>query len=149
MLLRRHLASTERVLVDLVLDLRRRVRHEDARRILARRHLALRAEERRDELGVNERRLFVLEASRHFAREPEVGILVDRAGDEARDVGLGAEDLGERVGEGRGGLNRDKVPLADVVAVRREGQRAAREAGREGDVREVEAKGLLGLASGD
>lgn len=43
-ILRRDLPSTERILVDLVLDLRRRVRHEDTRRVLRRRHLALRSE---------------------------------------------------------------------------------------------------------
>lgn len=76
----------------------------------------MRAKEGRDEFRVNERGLLVLEALGDFTGDAEVRVLVDRAGDEARDVGLGAEDLGERVGEGGGGLDRDKVPLADVVA---------------------------------
>ena len=116
MLLKRRSSTRERVLVDLVLDLLLRVRHEDARRVDTGRHLALRAEQRRDELGVDKRRLLVLEPRGRFACQAEVGVLVDRARDQARDVRLGAEDLGERVGEGRRGLNRDKVPLADVVA---------------------------------
>lgn len=114
-LLNRRLPPTKRILVDLILDHLCRIRHEDARRVDRSAHLALRTQERRDELGVDEGGLAVLEAGGHFARETEVGVLVDGAGDEAGDVGLGAEDLGERVGEGGGRLDGYEVPLADVV----------------------------------
>lgn len=65
---------------------------------------------------MNEGRFFVLEGTRDFSGDAEVGILVDGAGDETRDVGGGAENLGKRVGEGGGGLDRDKVPFTDIVA---------------------------------
>jgi len=46
-----------------------------------------------------------------------IRILIDGTGNKARDVMLGAEDLGERVGEGRCGLNGDKVILSNVVTM--------------------------------
>ena len=115
-LLLRLLAAGEPVLVHLVLDLRGRVRHEDARRGVARAHLRLRALQRGEELAVQQRRLRVLELGGDVAREPEVRVLVDRAGDEAGDVRGRAEDLREGVGEGGRGLDRGEVDLPDVVA---------------------------------
>lgn len=116
-LLHGRLSSTESIFVDLVLDHLGRVRHEDGGRVNRSGHLGLSAEQRGDKLGVDESRLLVLEARGDFSGEAEVRVLVDGAGDEAGDVGLGAEDLGERVGEGGGGLDRDEVPLSDVVPV--------------------------------
>jgi hypothetical protein len=43
--------------------------------------------------------------------------LIDGTGNKARDIMLGAEDLGERVGEGRCGLNGDKVVFSNVIAM--------------------------------
>lgn len=102
--------------IDLVLDLRGGVAHVDRRVRVARTHLRLRALERGEELRVQQRRLGVLELLRDVAREPEVGVLVDRAGDQAGDVRRRAEDLREGVGEGGRGLDGGEVDLADVVA---------------------------------
>ena len=129
-LLDRRLPARERVLVDFGLNLLGRVGHVDRALDGRRAHLALGAEQRRDELCVDEGRLLVLEALRALARQAEVRVLVDRARDQAGDVGLVAKDLRERVGEGRRCLDRDKVPLADVVAARGRGA-SVRERGRE------------------
>ena len=52
---------------------------------------------------------------RDVSRQAEIGILVDRTRDEARNVGLGAKDLREGVGKGRRRLDGAKMYLADVV----------------------------------
>lgn len=62
------LAAREPVLVDLVLDLVRRVRHEYTRVRVRRAHLRLRALQRGEELGVDQRRLRVLELRRDVPR---------------------------------------------------------------------------------
>ena len=116
MLLDGLLPAREPVLVDLVLDLVRGIVHEYARVDVRRAHLRLWALQRGEELGVDERGLGVLELDGDVAREPEVRVLVDRAGDEAWDVGRAAEDLREGVGEGGRGLDGREVDLADVVA---------------------------------
>ena len=66
---------------------------------------------------MDERGLGVLELARDVAREAEVRILINRAGNERGDVGRGAEDLGEGIGEGRRSLDGDEVDFANVVAV--------------------------------
>ena len=66
---------------------------------------------------MQERRFGVFELLCNIACEAEVWILVDGAGDEAGDVGYGAEYLGEGVLECRCGLDRGKVDFADVVSV--------------------------------
>ena len=104
------------MLVDLVLDLRGGIVHVDARVDVGRAHLRLRALERGEELGVDERGLRVLELDGDVAREPEVRVLVDCAGDEAGDVGLRAEDLREGVGEGGRGLDGGEVDFSDIVS---------------------------------
>ena len=119
MLLDGLLATREAVLVDLVLDLRRRVGHVDARVRVRRAHLRLRALQRREELGVQQCRLRVLQLRRDVSREAEVRILVDRAWDEAWDVRLGAEDLGEGVREGWRGLDGREVDFPNVIPVRK------------------------------
>ena len=83
MLLLRLLPTREAMLVDLVLDLVRGVVHVYARVDVRRAHLRLRPLQRGEELGVDERGLGVLELDGDVAREPEVRVLVDRAGDEA------------------------------------------------------------------
>ena len=101
--------------VDLVFDLPGCVAHEDARVDVRCAHLRLRALQRGEELGVEERGLGVLELDGDVACETEVRVLVDRARDEARDVGCSAKDVREGVGEGGRGLDGGKVDLADVV----------------------------------
>lgn len=115
LLLGRFLTAAERVRVDLLLDLGGRVGHVDARVLVRGGHLGLGAGERGNEGRVDERRLAVLEPLRDLARQPEVRVLVDRARDQGWDVGIGAKDLRERVGKGGCSLDRDKVPLANVV----------------------------------
>lgn len=66
---------------------------------------------------MQERGLGVFELLRDVARETEVWVLVDGAGNEAGDVVGFAEDLRERVGKGGCGLDRCKVYLANIVAV--------------------------------
>jgi hypothetical protein len=129
-LLLRLLSAGEAVLVDLVLDLVRRVRHVDRAVRVARAHLRLRALQRGEELGVHERGLRVLELLRDVTRQPEVRVLVDRARDQARHARVRAEDVRERVRERRRGLDRGEVDLADVVAVG-EAERRARLAVRD------------------
>lgn len=72
-------------------------------------------EEGGNELGVNKSGFFVFESSCDFSCETEIGILIDRAGDQTGDVGAVTVDLGEGVGERGSGLDRDKVPLSDIV----------------------------------
>lgn len=129
-LLNRRLSAREGVLVDLVFDLLGRVGHKDTRRIDRGRHLALSAEQRRDELGVNQSWLFVLESRRHFPRQTEIGILINGTRNQARNIRFGAKDLRERIGEGRCGLDRYERPFPDVVF-------------------ELEAESLLRLSSCD
>ena len=105
------------MLIDLILDLIGLVRHEDAAIGVARAHLRLRALQSGEEARVKEGGLGVLELAGDVAREAEVRVLIDCAGDERGDVGRGAEDLREGVGEGGRGLDGDEVDFANVVAV--------------------------------
>lgn len=105
------------MLIHLILNLRRLVRHINTTVRVARAHLGLRALQRGEELCMQQRGLGVLELLRDVAREAEVRVLVDRAGDEARDVRGRAENVREGVGERRGGLDGGEVDLADVVRV--------------------------------
>lgn len=95
--------------------------HEDGGGVDGGRHLAAGTLEGGEEHGVDECRLGVLQAGSNIAGETEVRILVDGAGDQARNfpvVGrVVSKDVRERVGEGGGSLNRRKVHLANVVAV--------------------------------
>ena len=118
------LPSREGVDLDLPLDFLIRVRQEDGRVSVAAAHLALRALQRREELGVYQRRLSLHgvmtrhQLVRHIAREPEVRILIDGARDEARQrcrVGFFAsQDFGEGAAEGRRRLYGGEGRLADV-----------------------------------
>ena len=60
--------------------------------------------------------LGILELLCDIPCEAEIWILVNCAWDQARDVGRIAKDVGERIREGRGGLDRRKVNLANVIA---------------------------------
>lgn len=97
MLLLRLLTATKTMLIDLILDLGRGVGHVYSGVSIARAHLRLRALEGREELGVDEEGFGVLEFGGDVPGEAEVRVLVDRAGDKARNVGFGAEDLREGV----------------------------------------------------
>lgn len=109
--------SAEGIAVDLVLNLIGCVGEQD--RALDHRggHLALGSLQRREEFGVHQSRLGVLELLRHVAGEAEVRVLVNGAGDEARDVVCLSKDLREGVGERRRSLDADKVTLANIVRV--------------------------------
>lgn len=65
---------------------------------------------------MDQRRLGILELHGDVSRQAEIRVLVYRAWDEARNVALRAEDVWERVGEGRCSLDRGKVNFTDVVA---------------------------------
>ena len=65
---------------------------------------------------MDEGRLLVLQLHGYVTGETEVGVLVDGTWDKARDVVPRAKDIGERVGEGRCGLDGGEVDLADIVA---------------------------------
>jgi hypothetical protein len=64
---------------------------------------------------VDERWLRVFEFLRNVTRKPEVRVLIDRAGDEAWDIGDFAENVREGVREGRSGLDGTEMNFADVV----------------------------------
>lgn len=109
--------AAEGVSVDLVLDLIGGVGQQDGALCDGGGHLALGTLQSREELGVKQGWLGVLELVGDVASETEVGILINGARDKARDVVGSAKDLREGVGEGRSGLDADEVALADVVAV--------------------------------
>lgn len=68
-----------------------------------------------EELGHDEGGLEVAELGGDVPGHAEVGVLVDRAGDEAAHVLARAEDVGEAVGEAGGRLGGREGDLADVV----------------------------------
>mmetsp|Transcript_22472 Transcript_22472/g.57027 ORF Transcript_22472/g.57027 Transcript_22472/m.57027 type:complete len:401 (-) Transcript_22472:153-1355(-) len=118
-LLKRVAAAREGVLVHLVLDLLGCVRHVDGRALVRRTHLCVEALKRGKELGVNQRGLEKAELRRRIARQAEVGVLVDRARDEAGHALVLPEDMRERGREGGRGLYGGKSVLPDVVRVRK------------------------------
>mmetsp|Transcript_3244 Transcript_3244/g.5785 ORF Transcript_3244/g.5785 Transcript_3244/m.5785 type:complete len:222 (-) Transcript_3244:327-992(-) len=114
----------ESVRLDLPFNILRGVRQEDGRVGVAAAHLPLRSLQRREKLGVDQRRLALERVvTRHelmgdVAGEPKVRILVDGAGDEARERGRvgasAAQHVGEGAAEGRCGLHGREGDLADV-----------------------------------
>ena len=98
---------------------------------------------------------------RDVTRQAEIGVLVDRTWDKARNVGLGAKDLREGVGKGRRRLDGAKMYLADVVTGKtknvlarmshemKKGEKTEKVWGSGEDVRVVETKRRLCLAEGD
>lgn len=99
------LPARETVFVDFVLDLIRGVGHEDARVDVRCAHLGLGSLEGREELGMDQRRLRVLQFYGNVSGEPEVWILVDGTWNQARDIALCAKYVRERVRKRRGRLN--------------------------------------------
>ena len=110
------LATRETMLVDLVLNLIRRVGHVYTRIQVGRAHLCLGTLEGGEELGVDQGRFGIFEFDSNVSCQAEVGVLVDGAGDKTGDICAGTEDVGEGVREGRGSLDRAEVDLANVVA---------------------------------
>ena len=148
--------------VDLILNLIRGIAHVYARVDIRRTHLCLRTLQRGEELGVQQGRLRVSQLLRDVTRQAEIGILVDRTRDEARNVGFGAKDLWEGVGKGRRRLDGTKVNLADVVTLKtknvlarmsydkkKQRGRQKRYGEEERNVRVIETKRRLCLAEGD
>ena len=156
------LATTaEPMAVDLILNLIRGIAHVYARVDIRRTHLCLRTLQRGEELGVQQGRLRVSQLLRDVTRQAEIGILVDRTRDEARNVGFGAKDLWEGVGKGWRRLDGTKVNLADIVTWKtknvvarmsndkiRGGDRKGMGKGRR-NIRVIETKRRLCLAEGD
>lgn len=103
--------------VDLVLDLGLGIRHEDGRAVDRGTHLGTGSLESREELCVDQSGLGVLELMSNITREAEVRVLIDRAGNQARNIRASSENLGKSVGEGGCSLNRHKVRLAHVITV--------------------------------
>lgn len=68
---------------------------------------------------MNEAWFGVLEFLSDITCKPEVGVLVYRAGDEARDIRNFAEYVRERVREGRSCLNGTEMDFADVIPVKK------------------------------
>lgn len=68
---------------------------------------------------MDETRLLVAQLGGSIAADAEVGVLVDGAGDQGRDLGhllrVAAEDVREGGSESRGRLDRDVVVLANAV----------------------------------
>ena len=99
MLLLRLLSSREAVFIDLILDLIRRIAHEDTRVRIGRAHFRLWALEGREELGVDQGRFGVFELDGDVAGETEVRVLVYRARDQAGEVTARTKNIWERVRE--------------------------------------------------
>mmetsp|Transcript_928 Transcript_928/g.2925 ORF Transcript_928/g.2925 Transcript_928/m.2925 type:complete len:317 (-) Transcript_928:770-1720(-) len=108
----------ECILVDLLLDLFRRVRDENCAVLIGGAHLGVVALKSWKELGVDEGWLLQLEAVCCIPRHPKVRVLVNGARDEAGIVGPLPENVWERRGERWCRLDGRKAKLADVVAVR-------------------------------
>lgn len=115
--------------INLILDLIGCIAHVDTRIRITRAHLCLRALEGREELAMHQRRFREFEFLSDVAREPEIRILVDCAGDQAGDlVDLGCfdtwsaagEDVREGGREGGCGLDGCKVDFANVVSAHSE-----------------------------
>lgn len=99
------LPARETVFVDFVLDLIRGIGHEDARVDIRCAHLGLGPLEGREELGMNQRRLRVLQFHGNVSGKTEVWILVDGTWNQAWNIALCAEDVRERVRKCRGRLD--------------------------------------------
>ena len=76
-------SAAEPMLVDLIFNLVRSIRHEDARIRIRSAHFCLGTLQRRKEFGVNQSRFGIFELRSYVSRQTEVWILVDRAWDKA------------------------------------------------------------------
>lgn len=110
-------AAGEGILVDLCLDLLGGVVQEDGRLRQRRAHLCVVALQRWEELGVDKCRLDGSEFGRNVARQSEVRVLVDSAGNEAGNGVVGGQHDREGRRQGRRGLDGGETMLADVVRV--------------------------------
>lgn len=93
---------------------------------------------------MNQRRLRVFELRGYVSGQPEVWVLIDRAGDKAGYIRDGTEDLRERVGEGWGGLNSGEVDFPYVISGRIDQQSSA-VCGGCVRLRVIETEGRFGL----
>lgn len=101
----------------LVLDLIGRIRHKDSRGVDRGTHLGTRTLKGREELGVDQARLRVFQTLGHITRQTEVRVLVNSARNKARNILLAAKYMRERVGEGRGGLDSNKMQFTDGIPI--------------------------------
>ena len=104
--------------VDFVLYLIRLVGHENAAVGVACTHFRLRALKGGEEFRVDESGFGVLDLLGNVAGQSEIGILVDGARDEARDISRSPKDLGEGARERGCGLDGSKMHFANVVPER-------------------------------
>lgn len=72
---------------------------------------------------MDQSRLLVLQSGSHVPSKPEIGILINRAGNKRRDFfdcfGVRSEDVGESSSESCASLDCRKMHFSDVVAVSR------------------------------
>ena len=152
--------TAEPVAVDLILNLIWGIAHVYARVDVRRAHLCLRTLQCREELRMQQGRLRVSQLVCDVTRQAKIWILVDRTWNEARNVGLGAKDLWERIGKGRRRLDGAKVNLADVVTKKTKdvplrmrqqkgGARQKRYGVEKRNIRVIETKRRFCLAEGD
>jgi len=104
------------MLIDLILDLIRSIRHKDTRIRIRGAHFRLGTLEGGEELGVDQGGFRVFELRSHVSGQTEVWVLVDRAWDETGYIRDGTEYLREGVGEGWSGLDGSEVYFSDVIA---------------------------------
>ena len=116
MLFLRLLSTAESVSINLILDLVRSVRHEDAGICIRGTHFRLGTLEGGEELGVNQSGFRVFELRGDISSQTEVWVLVDRTRDETGYIRDRTEYLREGVGEGWRGLDGGKVDFTNVVA---------------------------------
>lgn len=99
MLLHSFLTATERIPIDLILDLIRGIRHINRRIRIRRTHLGRCALKCGKELGMQERGFRVSKLRGNIASQTEIRVLVDRTGDKGGDVFGCTENVRMRVGE--------------------------------------------------
>lgn len=117
MLLDRLTAAAERVLVDLVLDLLRRVGQVDRRVRIGRTHLGLSALQCRKEDRVYKRRFGQAQAGCDIASHAKVRILINGARNETRYV-FGVLEYGRKCcAKARCGLYRRERDLANAIGL--------------------------------
>ena len=103
--------------VDLVFDLIGCICHVDGRVGIRSGHLRLGPLKRREEFGVNERGLGVLELLCHIPGKSEIRILINGARNQGWNILFITKYMREGVGERRSRLDGAEVKFADVVAV--------------------------------
>lgn len=103
------------VITNLILNLFLRITQIDASIGFRGVHLGLCSLKSRQERGEDQRRLSSFKARRNVPCHPEVGILIDGARDQTRDVVSFAEDVRERGSEARRRLDGRERRLAHAI----------------------------------